>query len=131
MSKKKIPDLSKSRFVGGLQCHLRLWYSTYEKELEAPPSESLQFIFSQGTEFGKLATTLYPGGILVNEAYYEHDKAIQHTQQLILNEEVSALFEAAFTYDNVKVRADILVRLNNSDWQLLEVKSSTSVKDVN
>ncbi len=27
------PSLSKSRFISGSQCHLKLWYDTYERDL--------------------------------------------------------------------------------------------------
>ena len=40
-----------------------------------------------------------------------------------------AIFEATFTHDNILARVDILERLPRNKWRLIEVKSSTSVKD--
>jgi hypothetical protein len=43
---------------------------------------------------------------------------------------VKAIFEAAFLQEGVRVRVDILERLESGEWNLIEVKSSTSTKDV-
>jgi predicted RecB family nuclease len=130
MKSKKLPMLSKSRFLAGLQCHLRLWNQCFERELipEVPPSQ--QAIFDAGHEVGELATRLYPGGLLIDEAYYQHKQAVQSTLKAMQNPDVNAIYEAAFVYDGVRIRADILERLDDGSWNLVEVKSSTSVKAV-
>jgi hypothetical protein len=127
---KKAPMLSKSRFLAGLQCHLKLWYQCFERELipEVPPSQ--QAIFDAGHEVGELATRLYSGGILIDEPYYQHKQAVQSTLKAMQDPDVKAIYEAAFIYDGVRIRADILERLDDGSWNLVEVKSSTSVKEV-
>jgi predicted RecB family nuclease len=127
---KSVPTLSKSRFLAGLQCHLRLWYQCFERELipEIPPTQ--QAIFDAGHEVGELATQLYPGGILIDAPYYRHEQAVQSTLKAMQNPGVKAIYEAAFAYDNVRIRVDILERQEEGTWNLVEVKSSTSVKDV-
>jgi hypothetical protein len=79
---------------------------------------------------GRLATHLYPGGILIEEDYLYHDKGIERTQAAIGDPNVRAIYEAAFFHDGVRVRVDILERLSDGRWNLVEVKSSTSVKPV-
>ena len=79
---------------------------------------------------GELATRLYPEGVLIKEKYYEHEKAIQTTLKAIRDPSIKSIYEAAFIYDDVRIRADILERTDNGKWNLIEVKSSTSVKDV-
>ena len=130
MNLLKPPMLSKTRFLAGLQCHLRLWYQCFERELipEVPPSQ--QAIFDAGHEVGELATRLYPGGILIDEPYYLHEKAVQSTLKAMQDLDVKSIYEAAFVYDGVRIRADILERLDDGSWNLEEVKSSTSVKEV-
>ena len=130
MKSNKPPMLSKSRFLAGLQCHLKLWYQCYNRELipEVPPSQ--QAIFDAGHEVGELATRLYPGGILIDEPYYQHKQAVQSTLNAMQDPDVKAIYEAAFIYDGVRIRVDILERLDDGSWNLVEVKSSTSVKDV-
>ena len=127
---KKVPMLSKSRFLAGLQCHLRLWYQCFERELipEVPPSQ--QAIFDAGHEVGELATQLFPGGILIDEPYFLHKQAVQSTLQAMQDPDVKSIYEAAFVHDGVRIRVDILERLDDGSWNLVEVKSSTSVKEV-
>jgi len=52
------------------------------------------------------------------------------TLEAMVDPNIPAIYEAAFTYDGVRVRADILKRLKNGKWDLIEVKSTTAVKDV-
>jgi Domain of unknown function(DUF2779) len=42
---------------------------------------------------------------------------------------VPAIFEAAFEYDNIRIRVDVLERLADGTWGLREVKSSSGPKD--
>ena len=127
---KKVPMLSKSRFLAGLQCHLRLWYQCFERELipEVPPSQ--QAIFDAGHEVGELATQLFPGGILIDEPYFLHKQAVQSTLQAMQDPDVKSIYEAAFAHDGVRIRVDVLERLDDGSWNLVEVKSSTSIKEV-
>jgi hypothetical protein len=127
---KKVPMLSKSRFLAGLQCKLRLWYQCFERELipEVPPFQ--QAIFDAGHEVGELATQLYPGGVLIDAPYYQHKQAVQSTLKAMQDPGVKAIYEAAFVYDDVRIRVDILERIEDGSWNLVEVKSSTSVKEV-
>ncbi len=122
--------LSKSRFLAGRQCHLRLWYQCYDRDLASKPPPSQQAIFDAGHEVGRLATQLYPDGVLIDEPYYQHKQAVQSTIKAMQDPKVKAIYEAAFIYDGVRIRVDILERLEDGSWNLVEVKSSTSVKDV-
>jgi predicted RecB family nuclease len=126
----KTPLLSKSRFITGQQCHLRLWYQCYHPDLASETSEAQQAIFDVGHKVGELATRLYPGGRRIAEDHTHHEKAVQTTLKVIENPEIHAIYEAAFLSDDIRVRVDILERLENGRWNLIEVKSSASVKDV-
>jgi predicted RecB family nuclease len=126
----KMPMLSKSRFIAGLQCPLRLWYQCYNSELATKPSPSKQALFDTGHEVGRLATSLYTGGVLIEEDYLHHVEAEKSTLKAMNNKNVAAIYEAAFTYNRIRIRVDILERHDVKSWNLVEVKSSTSVKDV-
>jgi hypothetical protein len=41
----------------------------------------------------------------------------------------AALFEAAFEYEDIRIRVDVLERLASGTWGLREVKSSSGLKD--
>jgi predicted RecB family nuclease len=120
--------LSKSRFVSGVICLKRLYWQVYEPELAAEPDESTQAIFDQGHEVGRLAQKLCPGGIEVEGSQEDLDQAIRQTKELMANREIPAIFEATFEEGGVLVRVDILQRQRDR-WRLIEVKSSTDLKD--
>ena len=130
MKINKNPKLSKSRFLSGQQCHLCLWYSCFNRDLASPVSPAQQAIFDTGHKVGQLATRLYPEGVLIREDHLHHEKAVQTTLKAIQNPNVRSIYEAALLYDDVRIRVDILERLDSGQWNLIEVKSSTSVKDV-
>ena len=124
------PRLSKSTYLHGKQCHLRLWHHFHSPELAAPASEALQFIFDTGHQVGELACQRHPGGHLIAHDHEHVSEALDETRQAIAAGTAPALFEAAFEHQQVLVRADVLERLPDGGWRLVEVKSSTKLSDV-
>ena len=120
------PRLSKSRFITGLQCSKRLWLGWHDPEPRSEPEPGT--ILAVGTEVGVAARLLVPGGVLVDEGPDRHDEAVERTRHLIADPTVQTIFEAAFAFDRVLIRADMLERLPTGGWRLGEVKSSTRVK---
>ena len=125
-----MPSLSKSRYLNGDQCLLRLWYDTYRRDLAPPPDEGLQVVFDTGHEVGMLACERHPGGHSIGHDHRHLREALEETRRVVAAGEVPALFEAAFRHEDVLVRADILERLPGGGWRLSEVKSTTKLKDV-
>jgi len=130
MKSREVPILSKSRFLAGLQCPLRLWYQCYNPAVASELSPTQQAIFEGGHEVGRLATRLYPGGFLIGTDHLHHEEAVQATRAATNESEVRAIYEAAFLCDSIQVRVDILERSDDARWNLIEVKSSTSVKEI-
>ena len=121
--------LSKSSYLNGKQCHLRLWHHFHARDLATPASESLQHVFDTGHAVGELALKRYPGGHLVAHDH-EHDaEALAETQQLMAANTAPAIFEAAFEHRHVFARPDVLERLPEGGWRLVEVKSTTKLKE--
>lgn len=121
--------LSKSRFISGYQCHLRLWYDTHRRDLARPPDEALQAIFDVGHRVGELAQRRWPGGGLVGGPYWEIERAVVTTSELMADPAVPAIYEAAIVHEGALTRVDILARAPDGAWDLIEVKSSTRVKE--
>jgi hypothetical protein len=119
--------LSKSRFVAGCQCLKRLYFQVHEPKLAAEPDDATEAIIAQGREVGMLARKLFPGGVDVPSDNL--DQAIRATKELIANRDVPALFEGTFEHSGVLVRVDILHRRQEKRWRLIEVKSTTDVRD--
>ena len=128
MTSRKIPTLSKSRYLVGLQCPLRLWHQCYSPDLASEISPFQQAIFDTGHEVGLLATSLYPGGVSVVTDPLRHEEAVRVTRRAMENPNVKAIYEAAFLENDVRAKVDILGRLMGEKWNVIEVKSSTKVK---
>ncbi len=124
------PRLSKSRYISGTQCRLRLWYDTHRRDLATAPGEALQAIFETGHEVGEAACRRFPGGHLVAHDHRHVPQALAETRQVIEAGVAPAVFEAAFEHERVLVRADVIERLPGGGWRLVEVKSTTRLKDV-
>ena len=80
-----------------------------------------------GIIVGNQARKEFPGGILVNR-FQKDTNPFSKTRTYINNESTTAIFEAGFVYQDTEVFVDILQR-DGSSWNLIEVKSSSSVKD--
>ena len=124
------PTLSKTRYLSGDQCHLRLWYDTHAPDLAPDVDDTLQAVFDTGHEVGEIACRRYPGGHLVAQDYRHVAEALEQTRKVIATGTVPALFEAAFVHRGVLARADVVERLPGGGWGLVEVKSTTRLKDV-
>jgi predicted RecB family nuclease len=122
----KTPYLTKSRFMGGLDCTKLLWMGFHEPAPYTEPEPgSIQAV---GIEVGLLAHQLFPGGVLVDKKPWEHQEAVEQTTNLMADPKVPAIFEATFEFDGVRVRSDVVERLSSKTWRLYEVKSSKGPK---
>lgn len=130
------PRLSKSKYLSGLQCQKRLYLEVHHPALATPPDASTQAILDMGTDVGEWARRRFNGGRLVEAGYRQTEAALTQTAAFMADHTVPAIFEAAIQADGVFIRVDILERLHPgqigqpSTWRLIEVKSSTKVKDV-
>jgi hypothetical protein len=122
--------LSKSTFLRGSTCTKSLWLYKHKRNLIPPTSAGQPFIYDQGYEVGKLAWRLFPGGIDASPpTHFNYQPSIELTQKLIA-EGQQVIYEAAFQFEGVLAALDILVKKDDG-WYGYEVKSSTSVKDIN
>ena len=123
---KDKPFLSKTKYLDGLKCHKLLWYEYNRKEDLPEIDAATQAIMDQGTVVGELVHTLFPGGIVLGRDY---DPAKQAAKSLDAAKLRKPLFEAGFVYKQGYALADILNPIKKGAWNLIEVKSSSSVKD--
>ena len=121
------PNLSKSRFVAGWQCHKLLWLRVHEKDApELQVDVVLQDRFDQGKEVGALARKAFPGGVLIDLPHDDPGR-VEATRRA-LESGAPLVFEATFVEDRVYAAIDILERTEDG-FTLIEVKSSTKLKD--
>lgn len=121
-------NLSKSRFLLGLQCPKALFLEARQPGLAAPPDEDTLARFATGRQIGQLARQRFPEGVTVSPPAYRDPAAARRETQRLLTGGAPALFEAAFEHDGVFVAADVLLR-GAAGWSLLEVKARTRVEE--
>ncbi|MGB5867201.1 MAG: DUF2779 domain-containing protein, partial [Arcobacteraceae bacterium] len=120
-------NLSKSLYTKGIQCPKALWLKKYKPSVLTPPDEQAQAIFETGNIVGDLACKLFPDG---KEVPYttNYDEMIFTTKDWI-EEGVSNIYEATFSYEGILIMVDIL-KVEDDGVSIYEVKSSTEVKDI-
>lgn len=116
--------------MAGRQCMKKMYLDRHHREWATPPTAAQQALFKFGHEFGECTHDRFPGGVLVPVHLDDPNAALDSTQSLVANRGVSAIFEAAFLFDDLFVRVDILERQPDGSWHLIECKSTTSAKEV-
>ena len=118
-------NLSKSKYINGIQCLKLLWVSINDPTRMPPYDAATQHVFDQGHLIGDLAHQLYPDGInLHTENIGENLKETRSSLKLR-----KPLFEAGFSGNRLYCRVDILNPVVDEAWDIVEVKSTNDVKD--
>jgi hypothetical protein len=123
--------LSKSKLLAFRQCERRLWLELHRPELRQDDGASLA-AFSTGHQVGDLARSLYDPdgrGVLLDQQAEGIDTALARSRALLAT--AQPIFEAGFDAAGALAFGDILLPLDPEArrWRMVEVKSSTSVKD--
>lgn len=118
--------ITKSQFIYGRKCFRQL-YLSYHKIDAPPPDSGGQRRIAAGERINVISRTRYPGGIKVPQAYRDNQKAAEETAHLMTTD-AEAIFEATFLSEEALARIDILER-TPTGWRIIEVKSSSKVKD--
>ncbi|MFC2041396.1 hypothetical protein ACFLTY_03635 [Chloroflexota bacterium] len=118
--------LSKTKYITGLQCPRLIWVQINEPEKIPETDPVTQHIFDQGHLVGELAKSLFPGGTDIPQDDFMGN--VEETRELL--RERKPLFEAGILAGKLYCRVDILSPAGEDEWDIIEVKSSTSVKKV-
>ena len=126
MRRVKSEYLTKTRYVNGLACRKWLWLAFNSPDRLPKVDGSTQSRLDEGRQVGELARLRYPTGMLL-PAERPHENH-RHSRR-ILGKRVP-LFEAGFLHPNgtCYARADVLLPVGEDAWDIVEVKSGTSVR---
>ena len=120
--------LSKSRVMSGQQCLKLVHFKVHQGRLEKISAKT-KAIFQEGHQVGDIAQDIYGKG---EGTFIEYDpglgKAIRDTVELLSKGPDKPIYEATLEYEGVQVRADVLLP-SGQGWRMIEVKSSSSLKD--
>lgn len=115
-------SLTKSRFKLALDCPAKLYYTGKPEYPDAKKDDAfLEALAEGGYQVGALAKCYYPDGIEIQERGY--DIPLQKTIKLLSHDNI-VIFEGAFQYQNLFIRADIIEK-KGKRINLLEVKSKS------
>ena len=116
--------LTKSRFKLGLECPNKLYFTGKDQfenlKLDDPFMKALANGGFQVEEYARLH---YPNGTLIEGVRDTYENLHKITQELLKQENV-VIYEAAFLFDGVFIRTDILVKEGNR-IKLIEVKAKS------
>lgn len=109
--------------MAGLQCpkHLHLMIHHRERASKTKTPASIT-----GEVVEEHANREFTDGITINR--FGGDNPFEKTQQLLNDDQVNTIFQAAFRANDVEVFIDVLQR-TGKQWDLIEIKASTRVKD--
>lgn len=124
--------LTKSRFILALECPTKLFY-TNKLNRYANNKEEDSFMYELakgGMQVGELAKFYFvedpfSPAITIQAGPQEYEKALEETQEKLKAPGKVVLAEAAFLFDNCYVRADVIVKNENDELFLYEVKSKS------
>ena len=117
-------NLSKSKYIKGVQCPKILWLDKYKPEVKEEVSNTT---LVTGTEVGILARSLF--GEYINIKYNDDLNIMINDTEKALKEKNIIVTEASFNYNNNFCSIDILKK-NNNKYEIYEVKSSTEINDI-
>lgn len=126
-------QLSKSKILAFRQCPKRLWLEIHSPDLRED-SEASEAAFQVGYEVGETARRIYDPfgeGTLIDFEAEGFKGALAHTADLLANSH-SPIFEAALRINGALALSDVMLpdwQGGKPAWRMVEVKSSTHVKD--
>ena len=117
--------LSKSKYCSGLQCPKILWLQ--ENKPEEAQNTSKDSVMENGTLVGEVARGYFGDYNPVTIDSNKENMVIE-TKEL-MDKGADNITEASFITDGLYCAVDILHK-DNDGWDIVEVKSSTEVKDI-
>lgn len=114
--------LIKSRFKLALECPTKLYYDGKSEYANQKIEDTFLLSLAEGGfQVGELAKCYFPGGHRIETLDYE--EALEQTNELLKQDHV-IIYEAAVRYENLYIRADILIK-NEKIIELIEVKAKS------
>jgi hypothetical protein len=125
-------NLSKSKILAFRQCPKRLWLEIHKPELR--DDSGSEAVFAIGHQVGEIARRIYDPegtGVTIDINDLGHGEALAQSA-VLLAQGLTPVFEAGVTIEGALAYADVMLPdLTDGTlaWKMIEVKSSSSVKD--
>ena len=125
-------NLSKSKIIAFRQCPKRLWLEIHQPEL--CDNSASEMVFQIGHEVGEMARDIHDPhhtGTTISIEELGHSGALARSADL-LAEGKAPIFEAGVASNGAIAYADVMLPDHTDGtlrWKMIEIKSSSSVKD--
>lgn len=125
-------NLSKSKLIASRQCQKRLWLEVNRPDLRKD-SAATQASFNVGNTVGDIAHQIYDKarkGVLLDAQRDGFEAVFKRSTELLASDQ--PIFEAGFAANGALAFADVMLpdmQEGKRVWRMVEVKSSTGVKD--
>jgi CRISPR/Cas system-associated exonuclease Cas4 (RecB family) len=125
-------NLSKSKIIAYRQCPKRLWLEIHKSELR--DDSASEMVFQIGNQVGDMARSIYDldgKGEFIDINGLGHEQALARSAVLLKSGAIP-VFEAGMAASGALAYADVMLPDPQDGavaWKMIEVKSSTSVKD--
>lgn len=117
--------LSKSKYCNAIQCKKMLWLNEYKPEFKEEINNNS--VLENGTEVGIIAKDIL--GPSIDIEFNDNLQVMIKDTKKALEKEKVIITEASFSYNNNFCSVDILKK-EKDNFEIYEVKSSTSISDI-
>lgn len=120
--------LSKSDYLLYLKNPAWLWLKKHDKTKLPVTDANLQNIFDDGNLFETYAQQLFPGGVRLGFNGYQQYLGLPVRTKLALASGLKTLFQGRLETQGLTCIFDVLDRVGENEYDLYEIKSSTTAK---
>jgi len=122
-------QLSKSDYMLFIKHPAWLWLKKYDKSKLPPIDENQQAVFDAGHLFEEYAEQLFSGAVEVgfemgNDSY----RTMPLRTKQAMDQGAKTIFQGRFEYGELNCIIDVLEKVNDEEFHLYEIKSSSSLK---
>jgi hypothetical protein len=120
--------ISKSDYMLFLRHPAWLWLKKFDKYKLPPIDPNLQDMFDAGHEFESYAEELFPSATRLGFNNYNEYLSLPQRTNAALDQGASAILQGRFEVDGLTCIIDVLERVEENIFDLIEIKSSTKAK---
>lgn len=119
--------ITKSEYMMFLKHPAWLWLKKYQKHRLLAIDENTQAQFDTGHEFETYAEQLFPNAIKLGFNNYDEYINLPQRTEVALSK-TDTILQGRFEVNNLTCIVDVLTKLDDKSYKLVEIKSSTKVK---
>ncbi len=122
-------QLSKSEYMMFLKHPAWLWLKKHDKSKLPQVTESVQARFDAGHNFEKYAEELFSDGVKLGFNNYNEYLSLPERTAEAIKKGAKTIFQGRFEVNDITCIVDVLEKNKDGSFNLVEIKSTTSVKD--